>query len=131
MLPLALALALIVAAFVAEVVVDTRARRLERARHERAVAALERELGIGLPLDVRLGGDPLVAAIDALPSPTPLGLHIDCLLRMGVITFGEWLALADEHNPLTFTDEVRFDPPTMDDRAEADRSQRERWSRLT
>jgi hypothetical protein len=114
---------LVVAALVgADIAVDRRARRIERERHERDVKALERELQIGLPLDVRLGRDPTEAYIASLPEPTPLGLHIDCLLRMGVITFAEWLVLADEHTPLTFTSEPRFDPPTQDDVAEANRA---------
>jgi hypothetical protein len=121
-----LVVALLVALLVGERVWESRQLRLERERHERDVKALERELQIGLPLDVRLGRDPTEAYIASLPEPTPLGLHIDCLLRMGVITFAEWLVLADEHTPLTFTSEPRFDPPSTDAIAEADQARRER-----
>jgi hypothetical protein len=118
---LALAVLVLAAMIGGEFVYDRRTQRIERERHERDVKALERELQVGLPFDVRLGAVSDEAYIASLPEPTPLGLHIDCLLRIGVITFGEWLALADEHNPLTFTSEPRFDPPATDDVAESSR----------
>jgi hypothetical protein len=99
-LALALLVLLVSTALAAETAYDRRTRRIERERHARDVKALERELQIGLPLDVRLGADPIQSYIAALPEPTPLGLHIDCLLRMGVITF----ALSErEPQPLSVT----------------------------
>jgi hypothetical protein len=129
LIALALAVLVLAAMIGGECVYDRRTQRIERERHERDVKALERELQVGLPLDVRVAAVSDAAYIASLPEPTPLGLHIDCLLRMGVITFAEWLALADEHKPLVWTSEPRFDAPTREDIGEADRRRRERWSR--
>lgn len=95
--------------------------RAERRRLARSIQELERATGVDRPLDARIDEALEGAFYGAMPRVTAEAMHIDAMLRLGLLTYAEWQTMTENAEPRLWDRPARFDPPTDADRAEARR----------